>query len=104
MTRSRGATIRIFALAGLLRLAGTALGTFREPNRSGVSKHPPDSAKPRVWWRWMSGNVIKEGITADLEDEAGRHRRHADVWLVRTGDIVFGEHEMNETRNTASFG
>ena len=28
---------------------------------------PPDSAKPRVWWHWMSGNVTKEGIKADLE-------------------------------------
>jgi hypothetical protein len=28
---------------------------------------PPDSAKPRVWWHWMSGNITKEGIKADLE-------------------------------------
>ena len=28
---------------------------------------PPDSAKPRVWWHWMNGNVTKEGIHADLE-------------------------------------
>jgi hypothetical protein len=30
-------------------------------------QNPPDAAKPRVWWHWMSGNVSKEGITADLE-------------------------------------
>ena len=30
-------------------------------------RNPPDSAKPRVWWHWMSGNVTKEGIKADLE-------------------------------------
>ena len=30
-------------------------------------KAPPDSAKPRVWWHWMNGNVTNEGITADLE-------------------------------------
>ena len=29
--------------------------------------HPPDTAKPRVWWHWLSGNVTQEGITADLE-------------------------------------
>ncbi len=29
--------------------------------------NPPDSAKPRVWWHWMSGNITKDGITADLE-------------------------------------
>jgi len=30
-------------------------------------QNPPDSAKPRVWWHWMSGNISKEGIKADLE-------------------------------------
>jgi hypothetical protein len=29
--------------------------------------HPPVSAKPHTWWHWVSGNVSKEGITADLE-------------------------------------
>ena len=28
---------------------------------------PPESAKPRVWWHWMNGNVTKEGIRADLQ-------------------------------------
>jgi hypothetical protein len=30
-------------------------------------QNPPNSAKPRVWWHWMNGNVTKEGIKADLE-------------------------------------
>ena len=30
-------------------------------------KNPPASAYPHTWWHWMSGNVTKEGITADLE-------------------------------------
>ena len=30
-------------------------------------RQPPDSAKPRAWWHWLSGNVTEEGITADLE-------------------------------------
>ena len=30
-------------------------------------KNPPESAKPRVWWHWMNGNITKEGIRADLE-------------------------------------
>ena len=29
--------------------------------------NPPDSAKPRVWWHWMNGNITKDGIKADLE-------------------------------------
>lgn len=34
---------------------------------------PPDSAKPRVWWHWMNGNVTEEGIRQDLE------------WMAQTG-------------------
>ena len=30
-------------------------------------QNPPDSAKPRVWWHWMNGNISKEGIKGDLE-------------------------------------
>jgi hypothetical protein len=30
-------------------------------------KNPPASARPRVWWHWMNGNITKEGIKADLE-------------------------------------
>jgi len=28
---------------------------------------PPESARPRVWWHWMNGNITKEGINLDLE-------------------------------------
>ncbi|MCX6573867.1 MAG: glycosyl hydrolase, partial [Candidatus Aminicenantes bacterium] len=38
---------------------------------------PPASAKPRVWWHWMSGNITKEGIKADLE------------WMKRAGIAGF---------------
>src|SRR6266581_7039645 len=30
-------------------------------------KDPPESARPRVWWHWMNGNITKEGIKLDLE-------------------------------------
>ena len=30
-------------------------------------KNPPNSARPRVWWHWMNGNITKEGIKLDLE-------------------------------------
>ncbi len=29
--------------------------------------NPPNSARPRVWWHWMNGNITKEGIRLDLE-------------------------------------
>src|SRR5258708_4954772 len=28
---------------------------------------PPNTAKPRVWWHWMNGNITKDGIKLDLE-------------------------------------
>src|SRR5437899_6384634 len=30
-------------------------------------QNPPDSAKPRVWWHWMNGNISQDGIKLDLE-------------------------------------
>lgn len=29
--------------------------------------NPPNSARPRVWWHWMDGNITPEGIKLDLE-------------------------------------
>lgn len=34
---------------------------------------PPQSARPRVWWHWMNGNISKDGIKKDLE------------WMARSG-------------------
>ena len=28
--------------------------------------NPPNSAKPRVWWHWMNGNITIDGISKDL--------------------------------------
>ena len=27
---------------------------------------PPQSARPRVWWHWMNGNITEDGIAKDL--------------------------------------
>lgn len=55
--------------ARLAAQSGNASGTTLEEQ----FKSPPDSAKPRVWWHWVNGNVTQAGITADLE------------WMQRTG-------------------
>lgn len=34
---------------------------------------PPSSARPRVWWHWLSGNITKEGIEKDIG------------WMARSG-------------------
>ncbi len=36
-------------------------------------KNPPETAKPRVWWHWMNGNITKKGIKEDL------------MWMHRVG-------------------
>ncbi len=30
-------------------------------------ENPPETARPRVWWHWMNGNITKAGIKLDLE-------------------------------------
>jgi alpha-L-rhamnosidase len=30
-------------------------------------QNPPNSARPRVWWHWMNGNVTIDGIDKDLD-------------------------------------
>ena len=37
-----------------------------EINQAGFAQ-PPDSARPWVYWFWISGNITTNGITADLE-------------------------------------
>lgn len=39
--------------------------TSTDSLRSGF-ENPPESARPRVWWHWMNGNISKEGIQLDL--------------------------------------
>src|SRR5687768_13904381 len=34
---------------------------------------PPNSARPRVWWHWMNGNITKDGVAKDL------------AWMKRVG-------------------
>ena len=50
---------------GILCLGVAAAQTSTDALRSGF-ENPPESAKPRVWWHWMNGNITKEGIGLDL--------------------------------------
>jgi hypothetical protein len=36
-------------------------------------RDPPASARPRVWWHWMNGNISKDGIAKDI------------AWMKRVG-------------------
>jgi hypothetical protein len=46
-------------------------------------QNPPNSAKPRVWWHWMNGNITKDGIQKDLE------------WMNRVGIGGFQNFDAN---------
>ena len=66
---------KILSLIGQLLLA---IISFSQINISRDSLYknfntPPNSAKPRVWWHWMNGNITKDGIRKDLE------------WMSRSG-------------------
>ena len=53
---------------GALLLAGTAMAPLHaEDTLAEGFRDPPASARPRVWWHWMNGNVTEEGIRLDLE-------------------------------------
>ncbi|MBI4890620.1 MAG: discoidin domain-containing protein [Acidobacteria bacterium] len=60
---AKAAAAAVLLLAGVSAILGQAGG---DPLLAGF-QNPPDSAKPRVWWHWMNGNITKDGIRADLE-------------------------------------
>ena len=62
-------TLRLSALLACTLLAAPALA---DELADGFA-NPPQSARPRVWWHWMNGNVTKEGIDKDLD------------WMARMG-------------------
>ena len=37
------------------------------PSLEAGFQNPPATARPRVWWHWMNGNITTEGIDLDLE-------------------------------------
>ena len=61
LAKSSILTTIVFALALL------ASAQPQTTNLQDAFKNPPSSAKPRVWWHWMNGNITKEGIKLDLE-------------------------------------
>ncbi len=43
------------------------------PSLEDQFRDPPNSARPRVWWHWMNGNITKDGIAKDF------------AWMKRAG-------------------
>ncbi len=55
--------------------------------------HPPDAARPWVYWYFMDGNLSREGITADLEA-----MREAGI-----GGAIFLEVDLGRPRGPVKF-
>jgi hypothetical protein len=65
--------LRSIALAAAIAcLSSPTWAASGDPVASGFD-NPPQSARPRVWWHWLNGNVTKEGIRQDLD------------WMARSG-------------------
>lgn len=60
-----------------------ATATQAEPSLEDQFRDPPQSARPRVWWHWMNGNVTKDGIAKDL------------AWMKRAGIGGFQTFDVN---------
>ena len=56
-------------------------------------RDPPASARPRVWWHWLNGNITEDGITKDLE---WMHR--IGIGGVQTFDATLGTPQIVERR------
>ncbi|MBP9998479.1 MAG: discoidin domain-containing protein [Bacteroidales bacterium] len=53
------------SLLTFLLLAATALPGFGQDLKKDF-ENPSQSARPRVWWHWMNGNITADGIYKDL--------------------------------------
>jgi hypothetical protein len=63
---------RIALAAAITCLSSPVWAASGDPVASGF-ENPPQSARPRVWWHWLNGNITKEGIRQDLD------------WMARSG-------------------
>jgi hypothetical protein len=66
-TTNRPSGKLIYAIMVLLLGVSTAIAQNKPDPLKSRFENPPESARPRVWWHWMNGNITKEGIKLDLE-------------------------------------
>src|SRR5580658_4527221 len=58
--------LAVLGFAGISLSQTTAAQTAVDSLKKGF-ENPPSTARPRVWWHWMNGNITQEGIKLDLE-------------------------------------
>ena len=76
-SRKSAGLLKLFFLVFILFLfQGTSLAQVKSGSTDNLKRsfmNPPNSAKPRVWWHWMNGNITIDGISKDL------------TWMNRSG-------------------
>ena len=65
------------ATMAIICITGVSVSQTSEDALKKGFENPASSARPRVWWHWMNGNITQEGIKLDLE------------WMHRTGIAGF---------------
>src|SRR4030095_3795561 len=93
MGKSLSACIRVVLFLGLFLTVQLCAQSASEDALLSGFKNPPDSAKPRVWWHWMNGNITKEGITADLE-----WMKRSGISGMRNFDAALGNDQVVDKR------
>ncbi|HEY7352391.1 MAG TPA: glycosyl hydrolase [Terriglobales bacterium] len=87
--RTRNFLLSIFAAILFACSTASAPAQNSTANIEAGFKNPPETARPRVWWHWMNGNITKEGIKLDLE------------WMHRVG--IGGFQNFDAALNTPKF-
>ena len=72
------------------------LSVYSQDQLTNIFHHPPQSAKPWVYWYWMNGNITHEGIEADLKamSDVGVGGAYLmDIGNLPPGDVLYGSDE-----------
>jgi len=84
-------------LSTLIAILSIVASCSHQPSMAELEKgfiHPPDSAKPHVWWHWLNGNVSQEGISRDLEAMAEQGIGGVSIFNLREqadpGPVIYG--------------
>ncbi|MBI1683630.1 glycosyl hydrolase [Caulobacter hibisci] len=57
---------RLIAGAALAAMLAGSPALARQDDLAKGFADPPNTARPRVWWHWMNGNITQDGIDKDL--------------------------------------
>jgi hypothetical protein len=77
MAQSRTGNVKMALLLASALASSPVLADNASPAQNPTLEEqfqdPPQSARPRVWWHWMNGNITKDGIAKDM------------AWMKRVG-------------------